>query len=336
MNREELLNALQIVKPGLANKEIIEQATSFAFANNRVVTYNDEISISHSVKGLNITGAVKAEGLYQLLSKLTQSEIEITATDNELLLRSGRIKAGIPLQQEIKIPLIDRPNKWLKLPDDFKEAIKFTMASCSKDMSSPILTCIHVKNEQVESLDGYRVTCYKIAAMPTDSFLLPANIAADLIGYDLKYIATSDNWMHFKAGKTIISCRVLEGQFPDIKPFLKVRGPVIKLPRSLSEVLNKATIFSKKQDLSIDEEVKITLKKNRMTIRGQGNAGWFEEELNLVYSGDEIIFWVNPESLELISKQAQTCILGTNRLKFAGGPWQHTMATATEESEESK
>ena len=46
INKKELQEALERVKPGLASRELIEQSTSFAFMRDRVVTYNDEISIS--------------------------------------------------------------------------------------------------------------------------------------------------------------------------------------------------------------------------------------------------------------------------------------------------
>ena len=49
INRLILQKALETVKPGLANKEMIEQATSFAFMKDKVVTYNDEISISYQI-----------------------------------------------------------------------------------------------------------------------------------------------------------------------------------------------------------------------------------------------------------------------------------------------
>ena len=49
----------------LANRELIEQSTSFAFMKNLVVTYNDEISITHPVEGLNLTGAIKADEFYK-------------------------------------------------------------------------------------------------------------------------------------------------------------------------------------------------------------------------------------------------------------------------------
>ena len=95
MKKQDLLTALETVKPGLASKEMIEQSTSFAFMNDRVVTYNDEISLSHPVKDLEIEGAIQAEQLYKLLNKLKKDEIEVEIKGNELLLKSGNTEAGL-------------------------------------------------------------------------------------------------------------------------------------------------------------------------------------------------------------------------------------------------
>ena len=74
----KIKEALAIVKPALANKEILEQTTSFAFLNGRVVTYNDEISISHPFES-DFEGAVKAEELYGLLSRTTKEEVSLVS-----------------------------------------------------------------------------------------------------------------------------------------------------------------------------------------------------------------------------------------------------------------
>jgi len=185
MNKTNLQTALEIVKPGLAGKEMIEQSTSFAFMEGRVVTYNDEISISHPIEGLKINGAVQAEELYELLSKLKKDEIEITTKGNEIILKSGRTKAGLTLQQEIKLPLeeIGELGKWKPLPEDFLKHIKFAMAACSRDMSRPVLTCVHVsKDGIIEGSDSFRIArCQLKTEMPVKTFLLPASSAIQVI-----------------------------------------------------------------------------------------------------------------------------------------------------------
>ena len=71
IERLKLLEALKIVEPGLASREIFEQTNDFAFIKGQVITYNNEVSISHPVEGLdNIQGTVRADKLYQLLGKL--------------------------------------------------------------------------------------------------------------------------------------------------------------------------------------------------------------------------------------------------------------------------
>ena len=44
INRSKLLDILQIIKPGLANKEIVEQSTHFIFSGENISTYNESSS----------------------------------------------------------------------------------------------------------------------------------------------------------------------------------------------------------------------------------------------------------------------------------------------------
>ena len=149
MKKQHLLEALEIVKPGLATKEVIEQTNYFAFMGGRVVTYNDKISLSHPVLGLDVTGAVHAEELYQLLRKIKKEDIEVVMTDNEIGLSAGNAKAGLVLQQEIKLPLseVAEHSKWFKLPEGFLKSLKFALGAVSSDSSEPILTTVHVNQK---------------------------------------------------------------------------------------------------------------------------------------------------------------------------------------------
>ena len=47
IEREELLKVLSAIRPGLAKKDIVEQATHFIFTGQEVLTYNDQICISY-------------------------------------------------------------------------------------------------------------------------------------------------------------------------------------------------------------------------------------------------------------------------------------------------
>jgi len=166
IQKEVLLNALEVVKPGLANKPIIEQATSFAFMGGRVITYNDEISISHPLPELeDITGAVEADSLYKFLGKIKPDDkgnIELSLNEKfEIVVKSGRSKAGLTLQSEITLPLNEEDfaekDDWLTLPENFTKFLAIAMGSCGKDMSKPVLTCVHISEEGfIGGADNYR------------------------------------------------------------------------------------------------------------------------------------------------------------------------------------
>lgn len=326
MKKQNLQKALEIVKPGLAGKEMIEQSTSFAFIKGRIVTYNDEISLSHPVEDLEIEGAVQAEELYKLLSKIKKDEIEVTIEKNELLLEAGRIKAGLILQQEIKLPLeeIGELGEWKKLPENFIKYVKFATAACSRDMSKPVLTCVHIHKDVIEGSDSFRIArCQLKEEMPVKTFLIPATSAIELIRLEPKKIAEGEGWMHFQTDEeTVLSCRTFEDKFPDCGQFMKVKGISIIFPKTINEVLDRAAVFAKREHF-LDETVIIALQNKRLKVSSESDSGWFEEEMNFKYDGDSVTFAITPYLLKDILEETSACILGENRLKFEGEGWEY-------------
>ena len=337
MNRKELLEALEIVKPAVSSREIIEQSTSFAFVDGAVVAYNDEISIRHPVKalGLKLDGAIRAEELYQLLSKLKCEEVTVEISEKEVLVHGGRATAGLPLQQEIKLPIDEITQedklKWKKLPKDFCKALEFVSFTCSRDNSKPVLTCVHVASNYLESSDDFRMTRHK-TKLSDVSCLIPCSSIQTVAKYELTEIATDESWVHFRNEKgTCLSCRLFEGKFPTdtVTKALKVDGHQFTLPERVIPVLERAGIFTKMgyaKGSAVDELVTITVSKKGMVIEAKGEAGWFKEELNVEYKGDSFSFGVNPLFLKQITEQLKNCVIAENRLKFEGPDWEHVIA----------
>ena len=110
INREELLNQLESVQPGLSIREIIEQSSCFVFQDGKVITYNDEIFCSQKTP-LKIKGAVLAAPLIALLRKMVETEVDI-----ELLL--VLIDETEELEVEALLVLIDETEEILVLIED--------------------------------------------------------------------------------------------------------------------------------------------------------------------------------------------------------------------------
>lgn len=329
MKKKDLLLALERVSPGLANKDMIAQATSFAFIQGSVVTYNDEISVRCILPDVNIEGAVKADELYKFLSKITAEEIDLTVTENEILIKSGKAKAGIALEKEIRLPLseLGEIKGWKNLPSDFLSVIEMSRFCCAKNMSKPLCTCIHVKEEGVvESFDNYRAIRFQIQKVPY-TFLLPSTAAEQLVKYPVTQIATSFGWIHFAdATKSFVfSCRVFAENFFDLSPFFVLSGQHVDFtfPTESSEILTRARIFSK-TDVFSDEQIEISAEGRRLFFRAKTAAGWFEEWVKIE---TETNFKTNmhPQFLQDILKLTTKCqIVPSVMIKFTGKNWEHT------------
>jgi DNA polymerase III sliding clamp (beta) subunit (PCNA family) len=326
INRNELIDILKAVKPGLANKEVIEQSTHLIFQNNKLVTYNNEIMVSHPVE-LEIEGAVEADQLYSLLNKSKDEEINLSVEKESLLIRGKKFKAGLRIAPEIILPFKDItiPRRWNKLPEKFIEALKFCSFSADTDISKPVLTCLHLHDYNIESCDNQRLTRYGVSdyAAP-DSLLIPVRAISDLINYPITEYAYNDSWAHFKTkDKVVFSCRILKDEYPDLSEFIRMRGNKIIFP-DLIESLERAEIFTN-TEITKERLVELILESNSLLVKSEGDKGWYEEKYRMKYTGKKVQFKINAQFLKEILIYLKEAIITNDRLKFVGDNFVHIL-----------
>lgn len=342
MNRIELLNALEIVRPGLSNKEIMEQSTSFAFIDGQVVTFNDEISIRHPVKGLTINGAVPATALYQLLRKVNKDEIEITEESNQILISAGRSKAGLAMEAKISLPIEEtiQPGKFHALPEDFISAVQFALPCCDGNSkgSKPMLSCVHVNDSGfVEGSNGNRIAHYKLKGkMPVKTFLVPATSMRALLRLPITKIAEGKGFIHFKTDEgTMMSCRLFEDDFPDTSPFLTIKNAQkLTLPKSIIDIMDRAGALS--GVCASDLNIKLSLNKNRVKVTNKSDFGWFEEESNAQYTGEPMTLIVTPYNMKVALEETKDCEYNENIMRFKTDNWTYVVTLSVEPEEKKK
>lgn len=334
INKLELQKALEKVKPGLARSEFIEQTTSFAFTGGNVVTYNDEISISHPVENLDVTGAVKAQTLYELLNRIKDEEIDIDWEDNQVIIKAGKSKAGLVFEQEVVLPVeeeIGEIKGWKKLPEDFIKALKFCYPCCSRDMSRPVLTCVNVTEKRIEASDSYQIITFDLSdKIPVEPFLIPVSAIRELVKYDIKEVSKGESWIHFRTEDgTVFSSRIFMGEFPNIDAHLEVSGKEFDFPKNTREILERADVFSKKGASHDDiiPAVEIEIKKKLMHVSAKNEHGWFKERARVKYADDPVAFEVGIDFLLDIADKFWNCVIGENAIKFEGDNWVHVIAT---------
>lgn len=318
-------NALNVVKPALASKEIIEQTTSFAFVDGKVVAYNDEICISHPLEDIELDGVIKAEELYKFLGKVKAKEFNVIVDEGEIVMKAGRAKVGFALTKELVLPLdeeLSEKEEWQDLPSNFMQACRFATGTASTDMSDPKLTCIHItKDGRIEATDNFRMLIWDLGVeMPIGTTLIPATSIREVVKLDATEVAQGNGWVHFKNGnETTISCRVFEEVFVDTNKInTEIKGEVITFPKELTEVLGKAQIFS--QEKKYDGSATLTFKGGRILVQSESDSAWFKE--NIPFDGDvEFVFSITPYLLQDILKETMKCTISDGMLRFNGNEW---------------
>lgn len=339
INRNDLLDSLKKVQPGLAAKEIIEQSQCFVFSDGELITYNDEIMIScPCTVAEKITGAVRAEELFALLSKIKDETIEIVVKDDELQVISKRSKAGIPFSADIELPFdelqLPGDDDWIPLPESFAEGIWKCSVTASRDMTKPVLTCIHLNGRSIESSDDYRITSFQMPGKRKvfkDPVLLPATSARELARYVPTEYGLTQGWAHFtNEDGVIFSSRVFhEEEYPDVGQFLEVEGKPVDIPDGMEAVLERAGIFSK-AEIAEDESIEVAIGTKAMTISGEGDHGWFVEEIPIKRKGKNIRFRINPSFFKDLIDLHPKITVGEDRIRIETENFVHVVSLMVE------
>ncbi len=325
MNREEFLAKLEMVAPGLATKEAVQQSSCFVFQNDKVITFNDELSCRIPCPLKGISGAVNALPLMSLLQKLVEDTItlEIDKDTGQFMVRgkSGR-KAGITREEVITLPIksVEPPNKkkWKDLDPEFEEAVNIVQRCASKDSNQFDLTCIHLTPTYAEACDNYQMARYPVKTGVKSDCLIKRDSLRHIRGLGMNRVCETESWIHYQnKEELILSTRIQKGDFQDLSKFLRPGGSPMTLPGGLAAALEKASIFS---EANVENDVVlVTLRSKQLIVRGEGPNGFFQEVKEISYDGPSLEFTIDPVLLIEITSQTNECYLEAGRMRVDGG-----------------
>ena len=327
IKRQDLIDALTKVKPGLSNKEIVEQSTHFIFDNDKIWTYNDRITITQKFDS-GLSGAVKAEQFYKLLQKLPDEEIEVTTEPGKINIEGKKRKINIKIDPDVKITPLSIPGinsqKWEELPENFHTAIAFASFAASRNMIRPELCCLFVADGYVIGCDTFRGTKYKLTSKLNQNFLLPAEAARELSKYNPHKVLIDSGWLHFvNKENTVFSCRTISDiDYPEqIWEFFNIDGEEIMLPEDFLNAIDRAQALVT-ADFDLDRIVTLTMENNEIICESKGDYGDYTEKADIEYNGEKLEIKVHPVLLKEILKHLQKMVVGS-RLLFVGEEFEH-------------
>jgi len=329
VERAELLRKLEAVAPGLATREAVEQSSCFVFTGGRVVTFNDEIACGIDCD-LGFTGAVAAKPLLDLLGKLSEAELDITCTGEEVVVRGKRRRAGIVMEAQITLPIgsVEQPTEWVDMDADFADAIGVVEHCASKDTNNFHLTCVHVTPTCVEACDNFQLARYPLNTGVREPCLVKRDSIKHVTGLGMTEVSETKTWLHFRnqAG-LVLSVRREVGEFENLDEIINSGGERCTLPGGLAEAVDKAEIFS--ADNGTDNVVTVELRANKLSLRGMGATGWYEERKEVKWEQEPMAFNINPKLLVGITTKTNDCFIATGRLTIDGGKFKYVTCLGT-------
>lgn len=332
INRQELINILNSIKPGLSKKAIVEQATHFIFTGHEIITYNDRICIIYPFT-TDFSCSVPAEEFYKILSNIHREEISIDYKEQKLYIKAKGINAGIvtdtgdSILKMVDILDLDYAIEFQNdIPEDFIHGMSMCMFSASKDMTIPVLSCLFVNGKNIASTDDYRISQYKMKSRIKGKFLIPATSVMELVKFDIVKYSILDSWVFFFTKENMCFCaKTIKGDFPDYEPFIKDFDEIsIALPEDSKEMIEAACILSE-GDTEQDKEIDIQIKDNIISIKGENKIGWVESQTSVKFDNNAK-FCINPFFLLKILNKTNIMHLADNKVMFKSVNFKHVIA----------
>ena len=318
MKIQELIQALEKTRPGIASKDIIEAMSYYFFSGTDVITYNDKISIQYPLT-TEFSLFVKATDLYKFVSKVKADEISMIEKDNKLVISSKKARATLATVDDTEVrQRIDSVSKslkstsWLELPDNFCDNISLCQYTASKTESEGTLTCVFINGNDVVSSDNNRVS-HAVNSVSMETILVKASEVKHLMAIKPVKYAVTESWLHFGSKEgCIFSMRNIKGDYPDYLQFFNFDGTEINLPKEVLEGVDLTSILADSKDPIID--FKIT--KGFCMLSVQSDSGQIAHRSKIEYNGEDISFTINPDFLKEMVKHSYSIVIGDGKARL--------------------
>jgi len=189
INREQLLNVLSELKPGLSSNEIISQMGHFIFDKNTITTYNDCVSVTRNFD-TGLQCSIDASDFMSLIERLKGDELELKQDKDNLILTSGKTKAIFKTSTENFIEdRIDILKSYCEeivykeISPFFIEGIELCYFSTASRAGKEYLTTILIDGKSIIATDDYRVSWYEMPDFIWEGkIIIPSSYVKDMDG----------------------------------------------------------------------------------------------------------------------------------------------------------
>ena len=269
-----------------------------------VSSTNLEISISTSIGAkIEEEGQISIPGkvIVEIVNNLPKGQVEIETDKEQVKLKSQSFNSkvlGMDGTDFPKIPNSLNNDRVIKLDTKlFSEALSKTIFATSTDETRPVLTGILLvfgkNNLQVVATDGFRLSRFLIHSenLTENKVVIPKTVLSEVLrigegGQDLQFeVSEKEKQVLFEISDTVISSRLIEGDYPDYEKIIPKKGLVEVLvdKEELLRAVKLASVFAR----SAGNVIKIKVEQDKIKITAESSeAGSQEAEVDAKIGGD--------------------------------------------------
>jgi hypothetical protein len=327
VDRQDFINALKKVSPGVSTKDLIKEYACVQLSQNMISSFSERVIVSYPFALIGIECLVDHSILSNMLDKINSINVNLSLTDKELILSTEKIQSGIAIIDG-EHPPVNLPNEWSDFPEELMTALQFCSFSISKDMTIPSATCIHIHGDKVLSTDTKRVTQFEMKEKSPFDFHVPYVVFKNLSGYKFVKMAKDNNLIHFLEDNGAIFSFYQMSLDREISPetakkFFDVKGVEVEFPQDFLKVIDRASVMTEGL-IELDFVVDVHLEDNKFKVSSRKESGWFEEVGDIVYSWEPVTFRASAPFLMNILNKTKKATIGEMCL-FSGDNFNHVM-----------
>lgn len=254
---------------------------------------NLETSISTSIAAkIETEGEISINGktLNDVISNLNSGTLDLEVSKEQMKLSSGTFKSNIMGANSSDFPVL--PNSVgkgsFKLKrDEFVNSLSKVLFSVSTDETRPILTGVLFiskdKDIYLVATDGFRLSEVKLksqAEIPNLRIIVPKAVLNELVKIESEddievSFDKENNQIIFALGDTVLSSRIIEGEFPDYEKIIPSSSVcVLNIDkREFEKSVKLASVFARDSG----NIVKLHVLENSMVVKAESSSSGNQE-----------------------------------------------------------
>lgn len=335
MDRQILLTALEMIKPGIDDKDRSNLGRdNCLFTPTSVSAFNGDVAITYPVE-TGIQALVRANDLISLLKKMRKfsNEINLSVSESSLHVNTADSKTelAVVIDPEIEERLIAvhasvGSLKWMDLPDNFCDAATICSMAASKRESQFTLACVYFNEENALASDNDKVS-WTILDKPVKPMLIKASCIKFITAINPVEYSGSKSFFHFRdKDGAVVSVRKVTGVYPvEYMDMFDFKGIVFSIPQTEKTVgaIEMLSVFVDYKSPSVI----VNVQKGVCIISASNGRGSSKFKVGIKYNGNPFSFQIGPDVLSELLKHSTDITIGDNIAKIVSDDEAFKMIT---------